>query len=180
MKVMAFWPEEKRNIKDNGVKLRLLHAEYLILLEKHQAAIKEFISLANSKNDLLRALAYIGIATALDLEFRPHSKEKAESYCQWIISQKNLEKEPIYARAILLIGDLRISMSGMHNNALPFYLQYIEKFPDGRDIRKAKYYAAYCYFSTARKGQAVRLFQQLSVQDDIYSMMLKEMLKKSN
>jgi len=147
LQAMAFWPEEKNGIKDRNTRLKIQYAEYLILTEHHADAIKRFKAIAENSDDLPKAVCYIGIATATDLEFKNGCKPISERYCQWILNQKKLQKEPIYGKAIIFSGDLKMSRNDMEDEALPFFLRYVETFNNGRDIDRAKYRLAQCYLT---------------------------------
>ena len=177
MNAMAFWPEEKAFLKQSGLRLKFLNSEYLILIEQFDEAIKGFEKLAKTSDIRQKALAYIGMLIAVDLTGRNGSKEKAEEFCNWILQQKRLSKEPIYARALLFGGQLKTSRNGMEKKAIPFFKRYIQQFPKGRDIRVVKYDLAKCYLKTGETAKAEALYKDLSAKPDIYT---KTLLKRIN
>ena len=177
MNAMAFWPEEKAFLKQSGLRLKFLNSEYLILIEQFDEAIKGFEKLAKTSDIRQKALAYIGMLIAVDLTGRNGSKEKAEEFCNWILQQKRLSKEPIYARALLFGGQLKTSRNGMEKKAIPFFKRYIQQFPKGRDIRVVKYDLAICYLKTGETAKAEALYKDLSAKPDIYT---KTLLKRIN
>lgn len=177
MNAMAFWPEEKAFLKQSGLRLKFLNSEYLILIEQFDEAIKGFEKLAKTSDIRQKALAYIGMLIAVDLTGRNGSKEKAEEFCNWILQQKRLYKEPIYARALLFGGQLKTSRNDMEKKAIPFFKRYIQQFPKGRDIRVVKYDLAKCYLKTGETAKAEALYKDLSAKPDIYT---KTLLKRIN
>ena len=177
MNAMAFWPEEKAFLKQSGLRLKFLNSEYLILIEQFDEAIKGFEKLAKTSDIRQKALAYIGMLIAVDLTGRNGSKEKAEEFCNWILQQKRLSKEPIYARALLFGGQLKTSRNDMEKKAIPFFKRYIQQFPKGRDIRVVKYDLAKCYLKTGETAKAETLYKDLSAKPDIYT---KTLLKRIN
>ena len=177
MNAMAFWPEEKAFLKQSGLRLKFLNSEYLILIEQFDEAIKGFEKLAKTSDIRQKALAYIGMLIAVDLTGRNGSKEKAEEFCNWILQQKRLYKEPIYARALLFGGQLKTSRNDMEKKAIPFFKRYIQQFPKGRDIRVVKYDLAKCYLKTGETAKAETLYKDLSAKPDIYT---KTLLKRIN
>ena len=177
MNAMAFWPEEKAFLKQSGLRLKFLNSEYLILIEQFDEAIKGFEKLAKTSDIRQKALAYIGMLIAVDLTGRNGSKEKAEEFCNWILQQKRLYKEPIYARALLFGGQLKTSRNDMEKKAIPFFKRYIQQFPKGRDIRVVKYDLAICYLKTGETAKAEALYKDLSAKPDIYT---KTLLKRIN
>ena len=177
MNAMAFWPEEKAFLKQSGLRLKFLNSEYLILIEQFDEAIKGFEKLAKTSDIRQKALAYIGMLIAVDLTGRNGSKEKAEEFCNWILQQKRLSKEPIYARALLFGGQLKTSRNDMEKKAIPFFKRYIQQFPKGRDIRVVKYDLAKCYLKTGETAKAEALYKDLSAKPDIYT---KTLLKRIN
>ena len=177
MNAMAFWPEEKAFLKQPGLRLKFLNSEYLILIEQFDEAIKGFEKLAKTSDIRQKALAYIGMLIAVDLTGRNGSKEKAEEFCNWILQQKRLSKEPIYARAILFAGLLKTSRNGMEKEALPYFEQYVKQFPKGHDIRIAKYSLAKCCLKTGQLSKAESIYRDLSLKQDIYS---ENLLKRIN
>ena len=177
MNAMAFWPEEKAFLKQSGLRLKFLNSEYLILIEQFDEAIKGFEKLAKTSDIRQKALAYIGMLIAVDLTGRNGSKEKAEEFCNWILQQKRLSKEPIYARALLFGGQLKTSRNDMEKKAIPFFKRYIQQFPKGRDIRVVKYDLAKCYLKTGETAKAEVLYKDLSAKPDIYT---KTLLKRIN
>ena len=177
MNAMAFWPEEKAFLKQSGLRLKFLNSEYLILIEQFDEAIKGFEKLAETNDIRQKALAYVGMLIAVDLTGRDGSKEKAEKLCNWILQQKRLLKEPIYARALLFGGQLKTSRNGMEKKAIPFFKRYIQQFPKGRDIRVVKYDLAKCYLKTGETAKAEALYKDLSAKPDIYT---KTLLKRIN
>ncbi len=177
MNAMAFWPEEKAFLKQSGLRLKFLNSEYLILIEQFDEAIKGFEKLAKTSDIRQKALAYIGMLIAVDLTGRNGSKEKAEEFCNWILQQKRLYKEPIYARALLFGGQLKTSRNDMEKKAIPFFKRYIQQFPKGRDIRVVKYDLAKCYLKTGETAKAEVLYKDLSAKPDIYT---KTLLKRIN
>ena len=178
MNAMAFWPEEKAFLKQSGLRLKFLNSEYLILIERFDEAIKGFEKLAETNDIRQKALAYIGMLIAVDLTGRDGSKEKAEEFCNWILQQKRLLKEPIYARALLFGGQLKTSRNGMEKKAIPFFKRYIQQFPKGRDIRTVKYDLAICFLKTGEMAKAESLYRELSVKADIYTKTLFKRINK--
>ena len=178
MNAMAFWPEEKAFLKQSGLRLKFLNSEYLILIEQFDEAIKGFEKLAKTNDIRQKALAYIGMLIAVDLTGRNGSKEKAEKLCNWILQQKRLLKEPIYARALLFGGQLKTSRNGMEKKAIPFFKRYIQQFPKGRDIRVVKYDLAICYLKTGEMAKAEVLYKDLSAKTDIYTKTLFKRINK--
>ena len=178
MNAMAFWPEEKAFLKQSGLRLRFLNSEYLILIERFDEAIKGFEKLAETNDIRQKALAYVGMLIAVDLTGRDGSKEKAEKLCNWILQQKRLLKEPIYARALLFGGQLKTSRNDMEKKAIPFFKRYIQQFPKGRDIRVVKYDLAKCYLKTGEMAKAESLYRELSVKADIYTKTLFKRINK--
>lgn len=166
---MAFWPEEKAGIKDRNTRLKLQHAEYLILIERHGDAIELFKSIAEKGDELTKALGYMGIATATDLEFKEGCKQVSEKYCQWILEHKKLQKEPIYGKALLFSGDLKMSRNDLEAQAVPFFVQYIDMFEKGHEIRRAKYRLAQCYLKLGELAKTEKLYNELKSKDDMYS-----------
>ncbi|MDD2478962.1 MAG: hypothetical protein PHS31_03625, partial [Victivallaceae bacterium] len=177
LNAMAFWPEEKASIKSSDLRLRILMNEYLILIERLDDAYHGFEKLSQVNNPLQKAIAYMGMIVAVDLTGRDGSKEQAEKLCNWILQQKQLSKEPIYARAVLFAGQLKTSRNDMERQALPFFEQYVEQFPKGRDIRVAKYDLAKCYLKMGQLHKAEALYRDLSAKEDIYS---ENLLKRIN
>ena len=175
---MAFWPEEKAFLKQSGLRLKFLNSEYLILIEQFDEAIKGFEKLAETNDIRQKALAYVGMLIAVDLTGRDGSKEKAEKLCNWILQQKRLLKEPIYARALLFGGQLKTSRNGMEKKAIPFFKRYIQQFPKGRDIRVVKYDLAICYLKTGEMAKAEVLYKDLSAKTDIYTKTLFKRINK--
>ncbi len=180
MNAMAFWPEEKAFLKQSGLRLKFLNSEYLILIEQFDEAIKGFEKLAETNDIRQKALAYVGMLIAVDLTGRDGSKEKAEKLCNWILQQKRLLKEPIYARALLFGGQLKTSRNGMEKKAIPFFKRYIQQFPKGRDIRVVKYDLAICYLKTGEMAKAEVLYKDLSAKTDIYTKTLFKRINKYN
>ncbi len=178
MNAMAFWPEEKAFLKQSGLRLKFLNSEYLILIEQFDEAIKGFEKLAETNDIRQKALAYVGMLIAVDLTGRDGSKEKAEKLCNWILQQKRLLKEPIYARALLFGGQLKTSRNGMEKKAIPFFKRYIQQFPKGRDIRVVKYDLAICYLKTGEMAKAEVLYKDLSAKTDIYTKTLFKRINK--
>ena len=178
MNAMAFWPEEKAFLKQSGLRLKFLNSEYLILIEQFDEAIKGFEKLAKTSDIRQKALAYIGMLIAVDLTGRNGSKEKAEEFCNWILQQKRLSKEPIYARALLFGGQLKTSRNDMEKKAIPFFKRYIQQFPKGRDIRVVKYDLAKCYLKTGETAKAEALYKDLSAKPDIYTKTLLKRISK--
>ena len=178
MNAMAFWPEEKAFLKQSGLRLKFLNSEYLILIEQFDEAIKGFEKLAKTSDIRQKALAYIGMLIAVDLTGRNGSKEKAEEFCNWILQQKRLSKEPIYARALLFGGQLKTSRNDMEKKAIPFFKRYIQQFPKGRDIRVVKYDLAKCYLKTGETAKAEVLYKDLSAKPDIYTKTLLKRISK--
>ena len=178
MNAMAFWPEEKAFLKQSGLRLKFLNSEYLILIEQFDEAIKGFEKLAETNDIRQKALAYIGMLIAVDLTGRDGSKEKAEKLCNWILQQKRLLKEPIYARALLFGGQLKTSRNDMEKKAIPFFKRYIQQFPKGRDIRTVKYDLAICFLKTGEMAKAESLYRELSVKADIYTKTLFKRINK--
>ena len=178
MNAMAFWPEEKAFLKQSGLRLRFLNSEYLILIERFDEAIKGFEKLAETNDIRQKALAYVGMLIAVDLTGRDGSKEKAEKLCNWILQQKRLLKEPIYARALLFGGQLKTSRNDMEKKAIPFFKRYIQQFPKGRDIRTVKYDLAICFLKTGEMAKAESLYKELSVKADIYTKTLFKRINK--
>ena len=178
MNAMAFWPEEKAFLKQSGLRLKFLNSEYLILIEQFDEAIKGFEKLAKTSDIRQKALAYIGMLIAVDLTGRNGSKEKAEEFCNWILQQKRLYKEPIYARALLFGGQLKTSRNDMEKKAIPFFKRYIQQFPKGRDIRVVKYDLAKCYLKTGETAKAEALYKDLSAKPDIYTKTLLKRISK--
>jgi tetratricopeptide (TPR) repeat protein len=167
---MAFWPEDKAKIKDKNLRLRIQYAEYLILLEKFPEAIERFSEIYRFSDDLLvKAVAQLGRATAVDLEFKPDCKIVAEKHCEWILNQKTLQKEPVYARALLFYGQLKTSRNNLEKLAIPYFERYVREFPGGHDIRIAQYSLAKCYLKTGQLAKAERIYGILKDQEDIYS-----------
>ncbi|MBN2640136.1 MAG: tetratricopeptide repeat protein [Victivallales bacterium] len=177
LNAMAFWPEEKASIRSSDLRLRLLMNEYLILIERFDDAYDGFDKLSQASNPLHKAIAYMGMIISIDLTGRQGSKEQAEKLCNWILQQKQLSKEPIYARAVLFAGQLKTSRNDMEKQALPFFEQYVEQFPKGRDIRVAKYDLAKCYLKMGQLHKAEALWRDLSAKEDIYS---ENLLKRIN
>ena len=175
---MAFWSEEKAFLKQSGLRLKFLNSEYLILIEQFDEAIKGFEKLAETNDIRQKALAYIGMLIAVDLTGRDGSKEKAEKLCNWILQQKRLLKEPIYARALLFGGQLKTSRNDMEKKAIPFFKRYIQQFPKGRDIRTVKYDLAICFLKTGEMAKAESLYRELSVKADIYTKTLFKRINK--
>lgn len=177
LNAMGFWPEEKVFLKSSVLKLRILKNEYLILLEKFDDAYKGFEALSKTSDIRTKALATFGMMITIDLIGRDGSKQQAEKHCNWILNQKQLAKEPIYARALLFAGQLKMSRNGMEKDALPYFEQYIKQFPQGHDIRTAKYNLAKCYLRTGQLSKAEAICRDLLLKQDIYS---ENLLKRIN
>lgn len=177
IKAMGFWPEEKAFLKSDNLKLRVLKNEYLILLERFDDAYKGFEALSKMADIHTRALAVLGMMIAVDLSGRDGSKQQAEKLCRWILSQKKLFKEPIYARALLFAGLLKTSRNDMEKEAIPYFEQYVKQFPKGRDIRVVKYSLAKCYLKVGQLSKAESIYRDLSLKQDIYT---ENLLKRIN
>ena len=174
---MGFWPEEKAFLKSDNLKLRVLKNEYLILLERFDDAYKGFEALSKMADMHTRALAVLGMMISVDLSGRDGSKQQAEKLCRWILSQKKLFKEPIYARALLFAGLLKTSRNDMEKEAIPYFEQYVKQFSKGRDIRVVKYSLAKCYLKIGQLSKAESIYRDLSLKQDIYT---ENLLKRIN
>ena len=174
---MGFWPEEKAFLKSDNLKLRVLKNEYLILLERFDDAYKGFETLSKMADMHTRALAVLGMMISVDLSGRDGSKQQAEKLCRWILSQKKLFKEPIYARALLFAGLLKTSRNDMEKEAIPYFEQYVKQFSKGRDIRVVKYSLAKCYLKIGQLSKAESIYRDLSLKQDIYT---ENLLKRIN
>ena len=174
---MGFWPEEKAFLKSDNLKLRVLKNEYLILLERFDDAYKGFEALSKMADMHTRALAVLGMMISVDLSGRDGSKQQAEKLCRWILSQKKLFKEPIYARALLFAGLLKTSRNDMEKEAIPYFEQYVKQFSKGRDIRVVKYSLAKCYLKVGQLSKAESIYRDLSLKQDIYT---ENLLKRIN
>ena len=174
---MGFWPEEKTFLKSDNLKLRVLKNEYLILLERFDDAYKGFEALSKMADMHTRALAVLGMMISVDLSGRDGSKQQAEKLCRWILSQKKLFKEPIYARALLFAGLLKTSRNDMEKEAIPYFEQYVKQFSKGRDIRVVKYSLAKCYLKVGQLSKAESIYRDLSLKQDIYT---ENLLKRIN
>ena len=179
LNAMAFWPENKAKVKDKTIRLKLQYAEYLILIEKFSEAIDLFERIAQTDDILIKALALHGLAVAIDLEFKPGCKVVSDKLCAWILSQKSLQKESIYARTLLFAGQLKSSRNDMEAVALPYFERYIREFPDGHDIRIAKFSLAKCYLKTDQLAKAERIYEELKEINDIYAYSLRKRITKA-
>ena len=179
LRAMAFWPEEKSPLKSSDLKLRILKNEYLILLEKFDDAYQGFEKLQRTNDEYVKVLSAFGMMTAVDLTGRDGSKQQAEKLCHWILSRRKLSKEPIYARALLFSGLLKVSRNAMEREALPCFEQYVKQFPNGRDIRIVKYHLGKCYLKIGQLSRAEAICRDLSTGNDIYSENLLKQINKS-
>ena len=179
LRAMAFWPEEKSPLKSSDLKLRILKNEYLILLEKFDDAYQGFEKLQRTNDEYVKVLSAFGMMTAVDLTGRDGSKQQAEKLCHWILSRKKFSKEPVYARALLFSGLLKVSRNAMEREALPCFEQYVKQFPNGRDIRIAKYHLGKCYLKIGQLSRAEAICRDLSTGNDIYSENLLKQINKS-
>ena len=179
LRAMAFWPEEKSPLKSSDLKLRILKNEYLILLEKFDDAYQGFEKLQRTNDEYVKVLSAFGMMTAVDLTGRDGSKQQAEKLCHWILSRKKFSKEPVYARALLFSGLLKVSRNAMEREALPCFEQYVKQFPNGRDIRIAKYHLGKCYLKIGQISRAEAICRDLSARNDIYSENLLKQINKS-
>ncbi|MDR0932461.1 MAG: tetratricopeptide repeat protein [Victivallales bacterium] len=62
---------------------------------------------------------------------------------------------------------------------MPYFERYVREFPDGHDIRLAKYSLAKCYLKTNQLAKAERIYTDLKEKDDIYSHDLQKRINKS-
>ena len=139
---MVFMPYEKKNIKNNNVKLRLLYAEFLYLQEKFDESIERYQIIFNQTTNLeTKAVCMAGMGSAYDINF---NKKDAAKCFKWILERKEqLAKFPIYYSTVCRYAD---SVSGTYKGlspAIKLYAEYLEHYQkpseEARYFRVARY-----------------------------------------
>ena len=175
---MVFTEKEKSPIKNINVKLRLQFAEYLYIQEHFDDAIKMFADIARSEKAVAgKAVALLGQADCEEIKGGLASKEKSAKLYKWILSQKNLAKEDVYAAALYRYG---FSLRGVYRGektAEGLFLEYTKNFPEGRYKREAEYHLIECYLFNNKPEKANAAFRKFSVTRDIYVLDLEDSFK---
>ena len=180
MHVMGYWAEDKAAITDKKLALQLQYAEMLEMIERHDAASELFKKIADETNDVLvKVIITYGLCENLSLVPNDENWKQMEQLSQWILTQQKLKKEPIYARAILFCGNMRLSANGMADEALPYFERYIKDYPKGREIIFAKFRKGECLVELGKLTEAENLLHELGTEENIYFVSLSNEIKEA-
>lgn len=178
MKIMALWPEEKAALQSPDVRFRFLLGEYLILIERFKEAYAVFKKISETSDILLKSTAYMGMVVAVDLIDAPRSKQTAEELCSRVLDQPKLAKEPIYARALFWMGQLKLSRNDLEKDAKPFYERYVKEYPKGRDFFEAKYRLGWCHLKLGNDKEAEKIRRELAGRNSFWHEVLLKDFKR--
>ena len=178
VRYMAFTEKEKSPIKNMNLRLKLQFAEYLYLQERFDDAIKIFADIAHGEKSVAgKAVALLGQADCEEIKGGFASKEKSAKLYKWILSQKKIVKEDVYAAALYRYG---FSLRGVYRGektAEGFFLEYIKNFPEGRYKREAEYHLIECYLFNNKPEKANTAFRKFRLTRDIYVLDLEDSFK---
>ena len=175
-----FWPEEKKGIKDENIRLQLQYGEFLQMVEKFDKAGELFSNHVETNDMHQRAVFLLAMAQSADM-LSPNKKTKKLNIkiCDWVLNQKKLYKTPIYAKA-LYYKSLYMISGGQRKigDALPYLHEYVNKFPKGRYIFPAKAKIALCYLKMGKLAVAKRLCNDLSREHKGYAQFLEKVIAR--
>lgn len=180
MHLMCFWPEDKAAITDKKMALQLQYAEMLEMIERHDAASEMFKKIADETSEVLvKAIATFGLCENLSLVPNNENWKQMDNLSQWIIAQQKLQKEPIYARAVLFRGNMRLSTNGMVAKALPYFEQYLKDYPKGREVQFAKFRKGECLVDLGKIVEAENMLHAIGNEESIYFVSLSNQIKEA-
>jgi TolA-binding protein len=179
VKHMMFTAQEKKNIKNSTLRLKVQFAEYLFLQEKFEMAKERFEELLKtaSKDDS-RAIFQIGIADCIELKAQKGFKEKSAKIYEKIVKNKKLMKSDIYALAMYRYSMSLFGTVAGQKKAYEYCLQYAKRFPEGRNIREANFYVIRYLILNKENIKAKKKLRNFSKIYDGYAMYLKDLLKQ--
>jgi len=123
---IVFTSKEKENIQAS-LRLKILYAEYLFVLEHFNNAISIYDDIYVSTDDIdTKALAMLGKAYVVDTQGENNFKTTAQKCFDWILNQKKLKNTAIYANAYIGKISCLMGIGGGHKNARPMLEKYFK------------------------------------------------------
>ncbi|MDR0932019.1 MAG: tetratricopeptide repeat protein, partial [Victivallales bacterium] len=170
--VMSLWPENKADIKDQNIRLQLQYAEYLMMIERFPECLQRLEKLWNEVSET-NARAAIALELGIALENAMKDKKLSAKYFEWILAQKKLRNDSLYARALFQYGYSLLGISDGAPRAAPLFAIFIKRFPDERDYIRSIYYLGFSYCQMNQFAKAEQLYTRLKEQNSPYADILR-------
>ena len=178
VKHMMFTLEEKRNIRNSNLRLKVQYAEYLFLQEKFDEAQTRFKNLLKLvKDDETKAVLLIGVADCTEIAAQGNYKQASAKLYEQIIRNEKLKRSDVYALAIFRYAMSLWGTVPGQKRAYGYCIEYTKAFPDGRNFREAQFHAIRYLILNNKQNEARRELVDFSKIDDGYARYLNNLMK---
>lgn len=179
VKHMMFTLEEKRNIRNSNLRLKVQYAEYLFLQEKFDEAQTRFKNLLKLvKDDETKAVLLIGVADCTEIAAQGNYKQASAKLYEQIIRNEKLKRSDVYALAIFRYAMSLWGTVPGQKRAYGYCMEYTKAFPNGRNFREAQFHAIRYLILNNKQNEARRELVDFSKIDDGYARYLNNLMKR--
>ncbi len=161
-KKMIFSEEERKSLSNN-IKLKIAHAELLFGLEQFEQSKETFSSMKSLKiTDYDKAAILIGIGYCDSMKMNTIDREKRieEVNKTWKVANKLAQKTPLERHSLWMIGASLISSTTTQADALPYFEEFIQKYPEDANRDSALFSISMIKLSEGKHDETWKIYRE--------------------